>query len=266
MEDNLTVDPIPVPSQPMPHKPNYLLLFLILILIITIVVLSYFVWTLKVQVGILNLASGAVKEDTTFQVNQSTPSTVVQDETANWKTYSNHRFNFSFKYPSDFKMDETIGEDDAAFRVGFTNGQTKDAEGNSRGIENDKMAVYVYVSDYKEFLSTYYRYGGYEWTRSVIELLSKAKNGARMSHNNGDTTDNVDNQIVTKIGDVNIDGFVGVKYKEVPTVEGSSSISVALMKGNRTILVNALTGDDSLVFTRPYSNTFDQILSTLKFL
>lgn len=109
MEDNLTVDPAPVPNQPIPHKPNYLLLFLILILIITTAILSYFVWTLRVQVDDLKQPSGPVKETAKVQVNQSTPSTVVQDETANWKIYTNNKYGYSFKYPTNYKYHEEPG-------------------------------------------------------------------------------------------------------------------------------------------------------------
>jgi len=52
--------------------------------------------TLQKQVTDLKEASGVAAT--------STPTTNTVDETANWKTYTNEAYGFSFKYPSDWSI------------------------------------------------------------------------------------------------------------------------------------------------------------------
>lgn len=187
---------------------------------------------------------------------QEEASAKAGDPTADWKTYTNNKYNFSIQYPIDFKTNEITSQYDDTFSVDITNQQME----REQGVDDDKMVISVIVGR-KDFKRTDFYYGGYEWTRSVLELLSNVQNGVNEDHKY-DT--------ITKLESINVVGFTGAKYKAIPkqgtATEGFSTLNVALMKGDKTFLISGHTGNDILIFNTPYSKTFNQILSTFKFL
>lgn len=188
----------------------------------------------------------------------ATPTTTPTSQQASnsvtdWKTYTNQKYNFSIQYPNDFKTNEITSQFDDTF-VGITNQQTE----RERGVDDDKMAISI-ITGGKDFKRTDFYYGGYEWTKSILESLSNVQNGVNKDHKY-DT--------ITKLGDINVAGFTGVKYKAIPkqgtATEGFSTINVALMKGDKTFLISGYTGNDILIFNKPYAEIFDQVVNTFK--
>lgn len=128
------------------------------------------IWIILVLVGILILVVVAVGsyyfgkmkgvydlETSLGSIPKPSTSTPIPSETANWKTYTDNTFGFSFKYPANWKIDQipnnTSGRDINFFKEGekkvpTTNMHTKGNEvfrimtyGDESIFENLKSSV-----------------------------------------------------------------------------------------------------------------------------
>jgi len=183
------------------------------------------------------------------------PTISTTQNSAELKTYTNKTYLFTIQYPRDFKTEEFMHEYDNIFELEISNKQT---QGTTTPISNS-MSINVNPGD-KNSKRTDFYYGGYEWTKSVIELLSNTPNGTMKSHKY---------ENVTKISDININGYIGVKYRAIPiqgtNTEGFSTMDIAIMKENKTFFISGSTKDtDELIFQKPYSEIFDKMISTFK--
>ncbi|MEX2028197.1 MAG: hypothetical protein WD988_01720 [Candidatus Curtissbacteria bacterium] len=191
----------------------------------------------------------------TQQVTLNSSSSPAADETADWKTYTNAKYKFSIKYPEDFKISEYTNEEDQTFTFSITNQQAE----RERGIDPDKISISV-IPGGKDFQRKDFYYGGYEWTKSVVDALSKTPDGTSKEHKYDD---------ITKTNNITTGTFTGVRYKSIPSNrvphEGIAQLNVALLDNERTFLIAGYTGDDQLIFTKPYTDIFDKVVSTFKF-
>jgi len=79
------------------------LFLLIVIVLIGIGGLLYYSW----QMRLINFHAWQKRlADPNFLKTLSPTPTAVLEETADWKTYTNETYKYSFKYPSDFEIQE----------------------------------------------------------------------------------------------------------------------------------------------------------------
>lgn len=100
METDNTNQPVP-PQAPLPNPPSHSKIFIIITSVI-----------LLTMIGVGSYVLGTRKNQTVVQNNQLSISPTVSqlspnpDETANWKTYANTKYNYQFKYPDkDWSFD-----------------------------------------------------------------------------------------------------------------------------------------------------------------
>jgi len=66
-------------------------------------------------IGYTQFKNRAALKTSTQSIPQPTP---VSDETADWKTYTNSKFNYSFKFPNDFNFNShTFPEDNVVYSL-----------------------------------------------------------------------------------------------------------------------------------------------------
>lgn len=187
------------------------------------------------------------------QSNSTAPATsTLKNPIPNWETYTNQKFNFSIQYPNDFKTSEMTSQYNDTFGIEITNQRTE----REYGVDADTMTIYVIVGG-SDFKITGFYYGGYKWTKSIIESLSDAQNGVSKDHAY---------DMITKLESINVNGLTGIKYKAIPKqgtdTEGFSTLNVALIKGEQTFLISGHTGDDTLIFETPYSEIFSKVVNS----
>ncbi len=169
--------------------------------------------------------------------NKPTPDTKPQnDQTANWKTYTSDKFNFSFKYPEDiFKYSNPVGEGQVS--RGFLSIQfaTDDLSFNAKGLP--KLSMYINVSTSSGTLED-----------DIKSLKSNVKNIS---------------QVVATL-----DRSQGYRIYEFPTaleaIPNISSDSTYVQKNNLLYSISFTSSNADLIRTN--KQTFDQILSTFKFI
>ncbi|MFH0863746.1 MAG: hypothetical protein V1858_01470 [Candidatus Gottesmanbacteria bacterium] len=59
----------------------------------------------------LFIKSQTTQKPSLQEISIVSPTPTALDETANWKTYTNNKYSFSFKYPNGFLLEETTGSD-----------------------------------------------------------------------------------------------------------------------------------------------------------
>ena len=85
---------------------------------------------------------------------QQSPSTKPSNELANWKTYTNSQFGFSFQYPSSWNEDkelEKMSLTDPNVLVDFAT--TRDAFGNGVNMEifnNPSSSIQSFIADHQK--------------------------------------------------------------------------------------------------------------------
>jgi len=57
-------------------------------------------------IGFFAFKNGQIKLNSSTSKSALSPTPTGIDETANWKTYTNETYKYSFKYPSDFEIQE----------------------------------------------------------------------------------------------------------------------------------------------------------------
>jgi len=82
--------------------------------------------------------------------SDSTSTTTTTDETADWQTYTNDEYGFSFKYPSDWNLAENEGNNFDQSVVSISSVETQSAiedqkiDGSNYGPYSDDLSVYYY--------------------------------------------------------------------------------------------------------------------------
>jgi hypothetical protein len=80
-------------------KDNFLITLLSSLLLISCLLAGFFAWKTQKLVSELRVATNILKPT---PIATSTPT---PDPTANWKTYVNTKYNFSLKYPNEWRVD-----------------------------------------------------------------------------------------------------------------------------------------------------------------
>ncbi|MDO8471814.1 MAG: PsbP-related protein [bacterium] len=112
----------------------------IIVVLIAVVVAGIAMTKKKQAVTTEPTAAPATTEATKTETKTTTAAKT--DKMADWKTYSNTKYGFSFKYPSDWKMSENGGNNADPSVVSIVSPETQKAPGSSP----DDMSVYYYPS------------------------------------------------------------------------------------------------------------------------
>ena len=86
------------------QKGNILVPLLATVALISLVAAGYFFWQNQ------QLQNQPIVQYSN-PISTPTPAPTIQSETANWKTFNNSEFNFTFKYPPSWTMISTIPQD-----------------------------------------------------------------------------------------------------------------------------------------------------------
>lgn len=131
------VQPLTVGTRPKPN--NFLVILLSVLLLLSVSIAGFFAFQTQKLVNELTVLK--TKENVVPVVTPEPESTFpmytepTADPTANWKTYTNTKYNFSFKYPSDFKINEMADEVySTAYRGTIINSGPIDPFGKSLSI------------------------------------------------------------------------------------------------------------------------------------
>ncbi len=92
---------------------------------------------------------------------QPSPTPVVVNETANWKTYKSDTYNFEVKYPSDWTSKESWSENGGFYYVAF---------GTSNSIDSKPLAtlrIYPNQTTLDKFIK-YFDYIGGTWKNATL--------------------------------------------------------------------------------------------------
>lgn len=219
--------PIPVPEQPNNKISQKLFIpSVVLLLIITVVLVAFkFIKTKKVT----------APQPTPTALTQTTPSPTL-DPTANWKTYTNNTYGFSFKYPSDWDITEQT--DSAGKKIG--NLVVKAPVINK---ELNAYSLQLTITDTKFLTATDY----------VQDLITPDSAGNKMAFDSS-TQITIDNQNAIRL--TNVFAF------------DQSQDQVFVLSGGRIFRIFFPVGKDNPNIDNAVINypLADQILSTFKFL
>lgn len=162
------------------------------------------------------------------------------DETTSWKTYTNTKFGFSFKYPPNLKEENGCKDP--------TNCSINSFVGPGKGPNN---FIYVSISKGNNFSLPYNADG--------VDTLLSMKIGESKSINNFKpeyfTFKRLPDLIIS---DLSAKTFLSEKSWEFP--ENTKQKRVYINRNNDLILIGAYTDSDDIPL-----KVFDQILSTFKF-
>jgi len=179
------------------------------------------------------------------------------DSTTNWKRYNNSKYGFAFKYPDEFYLKEWP-QADGTFSLTVSDQEDYDSPSS---LKDKKIAISIFVGG-GDFERSDFYYGGYQWTKDILDDLLSAPIGAEKEHKF---------DLNTKLSNIEKPAYTGITYKSIPKesvpTSGTPLLNAALSKNSTTILISARAGGNSeLVFSKPYSDTFNQVLSTFEFL
>jgi hypothetical protein len=174
------------------------------------------------------------------------PPPSIAKSTANWKTYNSENLGFTFRYPPSVIKIKTGDVN----RLGPAVSLVTESKYSQVQEENvDITPIVIYVGNVNSVRQDYY-YGGYKWTKAIIDSLSslnvnETKQGAKEN--------------ITKKGSIIIDGVQASKFIVNPN-EGEAYVGVALIRGDSSYLFVYFPSKSNITET-----TFSQILSTFKF-
>ena len=94
---NQSVSETVIQTEQLPKKSNFLIILLSSLLIISLMIAGFFAFQTQRLVKELRVMSDESKQKTV-----ATPEP-TSDPTADWKTYTNDKYKFSLKYPSEIK-------------------------------------------------------------------------------------------------------------------------------------------------------------------
>lgn len=94
-----------------PKQSNFLTILLSVLLLLAVSVAGFFAYQTQRLVAELKIKNEELIVKTPEQtVEPVATSSSTVDPTANWKTYTNKVFNFSFKYPSEYQLTDNLQE------------------------------------------------------------------------------------------------------------------------------------------------------------
>lgn len=134
-------EPIIPPATHKPEVKNSLVLILSILLIVTVAIAGLFYF----QIQKLS------KELSKYQTQPSPTPTATTDPTANWKTYKNSDYSFSFSYPPSYIIQESSGYI-SLFSPADTANPNKDSSVNNKEL---KMEIYILPSPKNDSLEIY---------------------------------------------------------------------------------------------------------------
>lgn len=185
------------------------------------------------------------------QTPTPTPTPVLQtptptsDPTADWQTYTNTEFGFSFKYPQNMKTSCTFDSDDCSF---------DSFVGPGRGPENFIWLTIIPVDSSER--KHYYNSG-----ESTIDSFLNAKPNEKVVDN--PVPEAADFFTYTRLDDISLDN-VPVKVFENnnpwESKEGTISRRIIFTKNNYIYTIGAYIESEDISL-----ELFNQILSTFKF-
>lgn len=123
-------------------------------------------------------------DDLSKQVTElkSSSSTTTTDETANWKTYTNATYGFSFKYPSDWSKEE-FGNNSQVIVSSADTKQLVDEGKLHPGYANNLVVTY-----YSTINSENARGGSWEGQRTYSNLADYFTDAKAAKQKTGETT------------------------------------------------------------------------------
>jgi hypothetical protein len=130
-----SLQPVAPPVSPvLPKKNNLVVILLSIFLFITLLISAY----LFFQVQSLTKQLAQIQVEVQATPIPSPTEASAQEGTANWKTYTNTKYGFTFKYPQDFSLTLTSQNDQG---VSFAPGSYKDLDFQNLPI----VSFYVYT-------------------------------------------------------------------------------------------------------------------------
>lgn len=240
-----------------PKKKSWLVIGLTALVLLFLGTTGYFAYqNYQLKQQIVNQEQSTPLPEVTKQPETPSPTPTI-DSTINWKNYNNSKYGFFFKYPSEFYLKE-YQQNDGTFSLTISD---QEDYNSPLSLKDKKMSISIFVGG-ADFERSDFYYGGYQWTKSILEDLQNDSPGAEKEHKF---------DVNTKLSDIDETNHVGITYKSVPqkniSTSGTPLLNAALIKGNTTILISAgVGGNPNLVFSEPYSGIFNQVLSTFNFL
>lgn len=108
----------PLPAGEVGKQSSFLTILLSVLLLLAVSIAGFFAYQTQKLVKELQITNTPTTESTSVPV--ATDSATVDDPTADWKTYTNEEYGFSFKYPNNaiYKITNFTG---SKFSVTFSN-------------------------------------------------------------------------------------------------------------------------------------------------
>jgi hypothetical protein len=174
------------------------------------------------------------------------------DETANWETYTNSKLGFSLKYPTDLSIKETNNS------ITFDNYQ-------KFGIEDPSKAQSPLINDIEpQFVGINITLGSVDKNKSLEDYLNeKFPDSPEVT---GIPSYKAEKS-KGKIESVTVDGLSGISVKESYFHWETVERLVWVKKGDKLFEFTVFgCGETPPTYSKVGNETFDQILSTFKFL
>lgn len=176
-----------------------------------------------------------VGKNKAVNTNQPPAISAPTDETADWKTYADKKYGFSFKYPTEFS--------ERVFADGSVTIYTKLPDPDSRPDKNSVFHTYVFEEDYDKY---------------HLKITDPIGTKKRVDDVNYET-------IIEKL---TIDTKQAIKIKkEISTgtqSEAENGINVIIDLNGKNFL-SITNSDKASRLLETHNITFDQILSTFRF-
>jgi hypothetical protein len=154
------------------------------------------------------------------QDKRPAPSPTIPDETANWKTYENQRFGFSFKYPQRLNLQEKVFNGETGFVFYLSSSATDFAIGGvspdfSAGRSGDFLDTQGYRKD-RDII--YYKFVGSKESiipSNLISGLSANSNGVEIVKTFGKSSPGSPFPISGTPGDGYIGALINLNSSEI---------------------------------------------------
>jgi hypothetical protein len=215
--------PPPIINESSEPKSKLVPILLIILIISVLVVGGFFVYKTYFS------------QNTIQPIGNSTSQPVsTPDPTADWQTYTNEKYGYSFKYPSDWKVEAENGEDPTTtFSPSFS---------SPCNFNNDGRC-----------------------TNLTLALGGKYKEGQNLEY-----YFNINIQDIVSKRDIVVGGekALEIKYhlaKEYVGHEGEPAIEIKAIHNKNVLTIQYGEQQSTSLSELKYENIFDQILSTFKF-
>lgn len=134
-----------------PKQSNFLTILLSILLIISVAISGYFAYQTQMlvkELSTLKTQDKSAVDTLELAVEPIATESSEIDPTADWKTYTNSKFNFSFKYPAE--MSYIYDQSDQYVEDGLSNAMilVQNFQGTKPRTEtNDDFQIVVYISN-----------------------------------------------------------------------------------------------------------------------